>query len=57
MEGSAVAQVCHELQVPHLVIRGGSNLAQPSPGEDYKALGQIAARQAAFFTLHVVRSL
>lgn len=57
MEGSAVAQVCHELGVPHLVIRAGSNRAQPSPGEDYKALGQIAARQAAFFALHVVRNL
>lgn len=57
MEGSAVGQVCHELGVPHLVIRGGSNRAQPSPGEDYKRLGQIAARQAAFFALQVVRSL
>jgi len=57
MEGAAVAQVCHELGVPHLVIRAGSNRAQSSPGEDYKALGQIAARQAAFFALHVVRGL
>lgn len=57
MEGSAVGQVCHALGVPHLVIRGGSNRAQPSPGEDYKALGQIAARQAAFFAMHLVRSL
>lgn len=57
MEGSAVGQVCHELEVPHIVIRGGSNQAQPSPGEDYKRLGQIAARQAAFFTLHLLRSL
>ena len=57
MEGSAVGQVCRELGVPHLVIRAGSNRAQPSPGEDYKKLGQIAARQAAFFAMHVVRSL
>lgn len=57
MEGAAVAQVCSELEVPCLVIRGGSNRAQPSPGEDYKRLGQIAARQAAFFAMHVVRSL
>lgn len=57
MEGSAIGQVCHELEVPHIVIRGGSNQAQPSPGEDYKRLGQIAARQAAFFALHLFRSL
>ncbi|HVU25938.1 MAG TPA: 5'-methylthioadenosine/S-adenosylhomocysteine nucleosidase [Opitutus sp.] len=57
MEGSAIGQVCTELHVPHLVIRGGSNRAQPSPGEDYKRLGQIAARQAAFFAMHLARSL
>lgn len=57
MEGAAIGQVCHELHVPHLVIRAGSNRAQPDPGGDYKRLGQIAARQAAFFALHLVRSL
>ena len=57
MEGAAVAQVCHELRVPHLVIRAGSNRAQPSPGNDYKALGQIAALRAAFFTIDLVRHL
>jgi 5'-methylthioadenosine/S-adenosylhomocysteine nucleosidase len=57
MESSAAAQVCWQLGVPHLVIRSGSNLAQPSPGEDYRALGQIAAHQAARFTAHCVRRL
>lgn len=56
MEGSAAAQVCWQLGVPHLVIRSGSNLAQPSPGKDYRQLGQIAAHQAARFTVHLVRS-
>lgn len=57
MEGAAVAQVCHELRVPHLIIRSGSNLAQPDPGRDYKARGQIAARRAAAFTIHLIREL
>jgi 5'-methylthioadenosine/S-adenosylhomocysteine nucleosidase len=57
MEGSAAAQVSWQLGVPHLVIRSGSNLAQPSPGKDYRRLGQIAAHQAARFTMHFVRSL
>lgn len=57
MEGSAAAQVCWQLGVPHLVIRSGSNLAQPNPGEDYRKLGQIAAHQAARFTAHFVEHL
>ena len=57
MEGSAAAQVCWQLGVPHLVIRSGSNLAQPNPGEDYRKLGQIAAHQAARFTVHFVEHL
>lgn len=55
MEGSAAAQVCWQLGVPHIVIRSGSNRAQPDPGEDYRALGQIAAHQAARFTMHLVK--
>jgi adenosylhomocysteine nucleosidase len=57
MEGSAAAQVCWQLGIPHLVIRSGSNLAQPNPGKAYRRLGQIAAHQAARFTMHFVRSL
>jgi 5'-methylthioadenosine/S-adenosylhomocysteine nucleosidase len=57
MEGSAAAQVCWQLGVPHLVIRSGSNLAQPNPGKDYRRLGQIAAHQAARFTAHFVEQL
>jgi adenosylhomocysteine nucleosidase len=52
MEGSAIGQVCFELHLPFLVIRGGSNFAQENPGGDYKRLGQIAARSAALFTVH-----
>lgn len=57
MEGSAIGQVCFELHMPHLVIRGGSNFAQENPGSDYKRLGNIAARSAALFTVHLVNHL
>jgi 5'-methylthioadenosine/S-adenosylhomocysteine nucleosidase len=57
MEGSSIGQVCTELHVPVLVIRGGSNFAQENPGGDYKRLGQIAARSAALFTLHLLAHL
>ena len=57
MEGSAAAQVCCQLGVPHLVIRSGSNHAKPNPGEDYRKLGQIAAHQAARFTVHFIEHL
>lgn len=57
MEGSAVGQVCRELHMPFLVIRGGSNFAQENPGSDYKRLGNIAARSAALFTVHLLQFL
>ena len=57
MESSAVGQVCRQLKMPHLVIRGGSNRAQPNPGKHYRRLGQIAAHQAANFTRHLVSLL
>ncbi len=57
MESSAVGQVCHHLKIPHLVIRSGSNSAQPDPGVHYRRLGQIAARQAALFTIHLMKML
>lgn len=57
MESAAAAQVCWQLGVPHIVIRSGSNRAQSDPGSAYRSLGQVAAHQAARFTVHVVRKL
>jgi adenosylhomocysteine nucleosidase/futalosine hydrolase len=36
-------------------VRAGSNLAQEAPNDDYLRLGPIAARQAALFSLHLLR--
>ncbi len=57
MESSAVAQVCHHMGIPHLIIRSGSNSAQPDPGVHYRKLGQTAASQAALFTIHLIQKL
>jgi adenosylhomocysteine nucleosidase len=54
MESAALAQVCTQLGVPHVVFRAGSNLTQETPSDDYRVLGPIAAREAALFTIHFV---
>jgi adenosylhomocysteine nucleosidase len=57
MEGAAVAQVCHELGVPFLVVRGLSDRASgDAPEEARRNLG-VAARNAAAIALAVVRRL
>jgi adenosylhomocysteine nucleosidase len=52
MESAAIAQVCHQLEMPHIVFRAGSNRTQSNPGNDYRRLGQIAAAAAARWTIH-----
>ena len=58
MEGASVAQGCQVLGVPWLLIRGGSDLLQAGDASgDYMKYGPVAARQAALFTLAVLREL
>lgn len=52
MESAAIAQVCAQLGVPHLVFRAGSNRTQSDPGNDYRRLGPTAAAAAARWTVH-----
>ena len=52
MESAAIAQVCVQLGVPHIVFRAGSNRTQPNPGADYRRLGQTAAAAAARWTVY-----
>jgi len=52
MESAAIAQVCTQLGVPHLVFRAGSNRTQSNPGNDYRLLGQKAAAAAARWTVY-----
>ena len=57
MESAAIAQVCTQLGVPHIVFRAGSNRTQSNPGADYRQLGQTAAHAAARWTVHFVGCL
>ncbi len=54
MESAALAQVCTQMGVPHIIFRSGSNLTQEAPSDDYLVLGPIAAKEAARFTLYFV---
>lgn len=57
MESAAFMHACVLLGAPCIVVRGGSNVAQETPNDDYLRLGPIAARQAAYFSLHLLKYL
>jgi len=57
MESAAIAQVCTQLDTPHIVFRAGSNRTQSNPGNDYRLLGQKAAWAAARWTVYFVGCL
>jgi adenosylhomocysteine nucleosidase len=57
MESGSVAEVCYYLRTPFLCIRSGSNRTQNSPDNDYRTLSPFAARQAALFTVSLIREL
>jgi adenosylhomocysteine nucleosidase len=57
MESGSVAEVCWSLRIPFLCVRGGSNLTQNSPEGDYRKLSPFASRQAALFTVSLLREL
>jgi adenosylhomocysteine nucleosidase len=57
MESAGFVQVCSFFHIPHLVIRSGSNWAEERNNDDYLRLSPIAARQAALFTVFLVKNL
>lgn len=57
MEGAAVAQVCYQLQVPHLIIRSLSDRADAEAHIAYDKFYPTAARNSAKLVLAIVRAL
>ncbi|HEY5808480.1 MAG TPA: 5'-methylthioadenosine/S-adenosylhomocysteine nucleosidase [Povalibacter sp.] len=57
MESAPLGHVCEALGVPYLIVRAGSNVAQEAPNDDYLRLGPIAAKEAARFSLHLLKYL
>jgi adenosylhomocysteine nucleosidase len=57
MESGTTAQVCWYLRTPFICVRSGSNPTQNSPDNAYRTLSPFAARQAALFTVSLVRAL
>lgn len=57
MEGAAVAQVCHQLQTPLLVIRSLSDRADDEAHLDIRAFYPTAARNSAKLVIALVKGL
>ncbi|WP_080238889.1 5'-methylthioadenosine/adenosylhomocysteine nucleosidase [Spirosoma rigui] len=55
MEGAAVAQVCHQIQVPLLVIRSLSDKADDNARRDMLSFYETAARNSAKLVLAIVQ--
>jgi adenosylhomocysteine nucleosidase len=57
MEGAAVAQVCFQWQVPCLVIRSVSDLANETAGLDSQVFLHLAARNSALLVTEILAAL
>lgn len=57
MEGAAVAQVCYQIQVPHLIIRSLSDRADADAHIAYDKFYPTAARNSANVVIAIVKAL
>lgn len=55
MEGAAVAQICYQQRVPHIVIRSISDKADEKAREDSMIFQQMAAKNSAALIVEIVR--
>lgn len=57
MEGAAVAQICHQQQVPCIVIRSLSDKANGNAREDMLNFLKVAARNSAALVLEILKEI
>lgn len=57
MEGAAVAQICYQQRVPHVVIRSISDKADEKAREDSMVFQQMAAKNSASLILEMIKLL
>jgi len=54
MEGAAVAQICYQRRIPHLVVRSISDKGDETAREDSMMFQEIAAKNSAHFVVEIV---
>lgn len=57
MEAAAVAQVCHQFQVPFVVVRALSDIAGKEQAESFEAFLDVAARHSCAMVLAMLHRL
>lgn len=57
MEGAAVAQICYQRKIPHLVIRSISDKGDEKAREDSMMFQEMAAKNSACLIIEIVRLL
>ena len=56
-EGASVAQVCSQLGMPYLVVRGISNRAEEDGFETFEKLSPVAAKNANLLVIALLEGL
>lgn len=57
MEGAAIAQVCHQLQTPFVVIRSLSDIAGKESPESFEAYLEIASKNSSAMVVELLQRL
>ena len=57
MEGAAIAQVCHMLQMPFVVIRSLSDIAGKESPQSFEAYLEVASKHSSAMVLELLRRL